>query len=585
MTNEQKRTQQLEEELAETQQEIQRLRDLVGQQGQEIKILRRSNLEMEFDDELKLLRTVIDNIPDSVFVEDKSGRFVLINHAFAMYLGLSAPQEVIGKTVFDFYPTELAQGFRTESQAVLSSARPLMHQVHLITNPPGQQSWRIISKIPLKDAQGRVIGLVGISRDITSQKHTEEQLIQYRDHFEELAAARTAEWIAANERLLQQIVQHEWTEEELKTITQRYELAIKAGKVGVWDWDLWSGEFYLDPILETMLGFENQEIRNLDDWISHVHLYDAARVSATVKAHFEGGTPIFELEHRVLDKHGNIRWFLVRGSTILDENKKPYRLIATNTDITEYKRADEALQVAHLSLSKKAADLEVANRELGQYAYVVSHDLKAPLRAIHNYADFLTEDLQDKLDDEQGEYLAGLLEAVHEAEALVDDLLELSRIGRRNVPIERIDLTVFLQDLVTTLDIPAEVQFELADNWPTIEAELSLIRQIFQNLIQNGLKFNQSSPKRISMGWRSIDKDFYEFFVQDNGIGIESQFQDRIFDVFQRLHTNDEYPGTGIGLAIVKKAAENLQGSIRVESAEDQGSTFFVTLPRKQKEE
>jgi PAS domain S-box-containing protein len=421
---------------------------------------------------------------------------------------------------------------------------------------------------------------------VANQAQTEAELKLYRDHFEELAAERTAEWVAANEKLLQQIVEREWAEEALRQTKQRSELAIKAGRVGVWDLDLWSNEIYLDSFLQTTLGFEKDEITSLDDWMSHVHPDDAERVRHIVRTHFEGGTPHFELEHRMIHQDGSVRWFLVRGSTLRDENGDAYRLVGTNTDITEYKQAETALRQAHTALSKKAADLETANKELAQYAYVVSHDLKAPLRAIHNYADFLNEDLQDRLEGDQQEYLAGLLEAVNEAEMLVDDLLELSRIGRKQFPLETINLRLFLSDLIASLDKPDDAEVELLDpDWPTIETQPFLLRQIFQNLIQNGLKFNQASPQKITLGWRTLRPDCYEIFVRDNGIGIKPQYQERIFQVFQRLHTHDDYPGMGIGLAIVKKATERLQGQVRVESLEGQGSTFFVTLPKTQKQE
>ncbi len=419
-----------------------------------------------------------------------------------------------------------------------------------------------------------------LEREISYKIEAEAEIKKYRDHVEEIVAEHTKKWFAANERLLRQFVEREWAEEELKKITNRYEQAVKAGKVGVWDWDLWNNEIYFDPILPTILGYSDQVIGSFEDWMSHVHPEDSFRVRTTVQNHFAGEAPDFALEHRMLDADGTVRWFLVRGSTLKDENDAPYRLIGTNTDITEFKQAEEALRLAHRELSKKAADLEIANTELGQYAYVVSHDLKTPLRAIHNYTDFLRDDLKEILEGDQQEYLAGLIEAVNEAEALVDDLLELSRIGRKEVPLEEIAFKPFLQDLIDSLDQPPDVEIRLAETWPTVEAETSLLRQIFQNLIQNSFKFNQSTPKTVSLGWQTLQDGQVEFFVHDNGIGIKKEYQDRIFQVFQRLHTSDEYPGTGIGLAIVKKATEKLQGTVRVESVLNQGSTFFVTLPK-----
>jgi PAS domain S-box-containing protein len=253
-------------------------------------------------------------------------------------------------------------------------------------------------------------------------------------------------------------------------------------------------------------------------------------------------------------------------------------------ELIERKRAEEALRVAHGDLATKAADLEAANEELSQYAYVVSHDLKAPLRAIHNYADFLHEDLEEVLVGDQKEYLDGLHRAVRQGEQLVEDLLEFSRVGRQSSPIETIDIGVSLRELMSFLDLSPDVEVVMGNDWPTIDIELTLLRQIFQNLIRNAIKFNHSPRKRVEIGWHSLGDERYEVFVRDNGIGIDPNSHEKIFGVFQRLHTRKEYGGTGLGLAIVKKAISKLHGSVRVESKSGEGSTFFVVLPNAQKE-
>jgi chemotaxis family two-component system sensor kinase Cph1 len=171
--------------------------------------------------------------------------------------------------------------------------------------------------------------------------------------------------------------------------------------------------------------------------------------------------------------------------------------------------------------------------------------------------------------------------AVGEAQALVEDMLELSRLGHDRVPAELVDLGVFLRTLVAALDLPADVEIDWCQDWPTIESDPILLRQIFQNLILNAVKFNRASPRRIALGWRALEPEQYELSVRDNGIGIAPRYQAQIFRVFQRLHTRQEYAGTGIGLAIVQKAVTTLQGTVRVESTPGVGSTFVVTLPRR----
>jgi signal transduction histidine kinase len=224
--------------------------------------------------------------------------------------------------------------------------------------------------------------------------------------------------------------------------------------------------------------------------------------------------------------------------------------------------------------------LKYLNKELEGFAYVVSHDLKAPLRAIHNYADFLQTDLKGKLEEEQEMYLDRLGKAVRQSEDLIEDILMLSRIGKHQIEIKNIDMETFVQDLIPSLDLPSDVEIVIKDGWPTMDAETTLLRQIFQNLILNGIKFNKSSIKTIEIGWHQRDNEYYEFFVKDNGIGIDERFFEKIFRPFQRLHTTKEYEGTGIGLAAVIRAVNMLQWSVRVESKPGEGSTFFVTIPK-----
>jgi len=139
---------------------------------------------------------------------------------------------------------------------------------------------------------------------------------------------------------------------------------------------------------------------------------------------------------------------------------------------------------------------------------------------------------------------------------------------------------VFLEELIAPLALSPDVEIVMGNEWPTIEADPTLLTQVFQDLIRNATKFNLSPHKRIEIGWQLLDDEHYEVFVRDNGIGIESRFHEKIFRMFQRLHTRKEYEGTGLGLAIVRKAVGKLHGSLRLESKPGEGSTFFVALPK-----
>jgi signal transduction histidine kinase len=243
------------------------------------------------------------------------------------------------------------------------------------------------------------------------------------------------------------------------------------------------------------------------------------------------------------------------------------------------------LLMANCALEDKAAELEEANGDLAQYAYAVSHDLKTPLRGIHHYADFLCEDLEASLSDAHKAYLDGLRRAVWQAEALVDGLLELSRVGNRNLVYQTVNLNTLLQEVITSLNMPEDVDIVREGTWPTLEVEPVLLRQILQNLISNAAKFNCAPRKRVELGWCLVGEHACELYVRDNGLGIDPRYTEQIFQVFQRLHTRQEYEGTGIGLAIVKKAVSRMGGTVHVTSTLGEGSTFWVTLPMRPGEE
>ena len=248
-------------------------------------------------------------------------------------------------------------------------------------------------------------------------------------------------------------------------------------------------------------------------------------------------------------------------------------------ELNKRKRAEEALRVAHGELSRKARDLEAANDELSAYDHVVAHVLKAPLRAIHNYSDFLREELETTLGGNQKSYLDSLNRSVLQGAELVDDLLEFSVVGKTSGPSETIDIGVFLQGVITSLDLSPDVDVVLGNDWPTIDTEPTPLRQIFVHLIRNAIKFNHSPRKRVELGWLSAGDEGYKLFVRDNGIGIDPRYQEQIFHMFERLHTHKEYKGTGIGLAVCKKIVERHGGRIWVASQPGKGSTFYFTIP------
>jgi signal transduction histidine kinase len=290
-------------------------------------------------------------------------------------------------------------------------------------------------------------------------------------------------------------------------------------------------------------------------------------------------------------------WFFFTASPLFSSDGTVIGAIETLQDISSRKQAEaelrtykadlednirrrtEELTSAHAELAAKAANLLEINEELSQYAFVVSHDLRAPLRAVKNYADFLREELESILTDEQRSYFDGMTSALKFGDELVSDLLDFSRVGGEGITTHAVSLDELLSNLKDEFELAPDSGLVFEDGLPTVLADKTLLRQIFSNLVTNGLKFNLSANKRVEIGLASMNDTCCELFVRDNGIGIDSRFHDRIFKMFKRLHTHKEFEGTGIGLAIVKKAVIKLGGSVRIESEVGSGSTFLITLP------
>ena len=244
-------------------------------------------------------------------------------------------------------------------------------------------------------------------------------------------------------------------------------------------------------------------------------------------------------------------------------------------DITERKQTQQALQ-------KHAEELERSNAELEQFAYVASHDLQEPLRIVASYTQLIARRYKDKLDDDANEFIDFIVDGATRMQRLINDLLSYSRVGTRGQEFEATDLNKIFDSALKNLDLRIQDSEATVthDSMPTLMADGRQLLQVFQNLIGNALKFQGDVPPKVHVGVAlREDEGEYLFSIHDNGIGIDPQYAERIFLVFQRLHGKSEYPGTGIGLAICKKIVERHGGRIWVESEPGAGSTFYFTLP------
>jgi PAS domain S-box-containing protein len=249
-------------------------------------------------------------------------------------------------------------------------------------------------------------------------------------------------------------------------------------------------------------------------------------------------------------------------------------IISTVRDISERKRAEQSLKAI-------AADLARSNAELEQFAYVASHDLQEPLRMVASYTQLLARRYRGKLDTDADEFIGFAVDGALRMQELINDLLAFSRAGTRPLHVRSLDLNQLIDQLIADLAVTigeggARVT---RDDLPAVAADATQMRQLFQNLIANGLKFHRLGFAPHVQVSATRDAHMWTFAIRDNGIGIDPQSAERIFVLFQRLHTRADYPGTGIGLAICKRIVERHGGRIWVESEIDRGTTFFFTLP------
>jgi light-regulated signal transduction histidine kinase (bacteriophytochrome) len=239
------------------------------------------------------------------------------------------------------------------------------------------------------------------------------------------------------------------------------------------------------------------------------------------------------------------------------------------------------LRDAHDALEVQARDLSRSNEELEQFAYVASHDLQEPLRMISSYTQLLGRRYGDKLDGDAKEFMEFIVDGAARMKQLIEDLLAYSRVGTRGHNFESVDSGAALAKALTNLRAAQESSGAKVthDAMPEVFADAAQLAQLFQNLIGNAMKFHGEEPPRIHVGGETRE-EVWVFTVRDNGIGLDTQYADRIFMMFQRLHNKAEYPGTGIGLAICKKIVDRHGGRIWVESTPGKGCTFGFTLPR-----
>jgi PAS domain S-box-containing protein len=385
----------------------------------------------------------------------------------------------------------------------------------------------------------------------------------------------------------QDIDERKKAEKDILLSNERYTIVSRATNDSIWDWDLLKNEVVRpDKTLENLLGHQEISPQEVDDfWKIHVHPEDWKRITEQRNILFRNPMENYwEGEYRFLKNDGQYAYIYDRGYIIRDDNGKAIRMIGASRDITKLKENEVQLKALNEQLQKRAKELAISNAELEQFAYIASHDLQEPLRMVTSFLTQIEKKYGNIIDDKGKQYIHFAVDGAKRMRQIILDLLEFSRIGRAEDRKEEVDLNELINDIISLhrKQIQEKKAVIKLGKLPTLKTSKTPMRQVFQNLINNSLKYNISTAgtvPEIAISAKST-KSHWLFSVKDNGIGIDPQYFEKIFIIFQRLHNKDEFSGTGIGLAITKKIIESLGGKIWVESEEGKGSTFYFTIEK-----
>ena len=475
----------------------------------------RNDLEEELDD-------IFERIDDAFYALDEEFRFEYVNDRAAEYLGTPAG-ELLGRHIQDAIEIESDNPLLKEFESALATQE--QRNFERYSNVFG--IWEVVRIYPSPS------GLSVYFRDITERKERERELERTHDLLE-----RTG----------------------------------RIADVAGWEVDPDTMEPFWSNHLFDLLDVDYEEQPTLEEALNvYLTEEDRATVEGAVEEALKTGDP-FDVEVRFPRPIGDVGWLRVQGAPEMGD-EEVVLLRGAVQDITERKRREQRLE-------ELVERLETSNERLEQFAYAASHDLQEPLRMVSSYLQLIEDRYADAFDEDGEEFLAFAVDGADRMREMIDGLLEYSRVESRGDPFEPVDLGSVFSDVRGDLQVQIEEHdAEIAvGDLPRVEGDPGQLHQLFQNLLKNAIEYSGDEPARVQVSAERAGSEC-RISIQDEGIGIEPGDQDRIFEIFQRLHSRDEYTGTGIGLALCKRIVERHGGDITVDSEPGEGATFTVTLP------
>jgi PAS domain S-box-containing protein len=372
-------------------------------------------------------------------------------------------------------------------------------------------------------------------------------------------------------------------EDRLEAETKRnrfFTLALDMLGIGDFDGHL----LQVNPAWEKVLGYTEDELKGVTP-AELVHPQDLATILDRVKL-LKQGLPVEYFEVRCLHKDGSYRWIGWTAAPFPAEKL----IYIFGRNVTARREAEDKVMQLNGELEKRIAALTEVNRELETFNYSISHDLRAPLRSMSGFAQALLDGQASKIGAQEADYVRRIANSARRMDTLLQDLLEYSRVSRASMPPTTVNLDGVVNEIVTLREREIEqckARVEVKSPLGAVTAHMPTVQQILANLIDNGLKFvsKETTPhlrvwtEAAANGHSDNHQQWLRIWVEDNGIGIEKEFHEKIFGLFERLHPSHAFPGTGLGLAIVRKGVERMGGRVGLESQPDHGSRFWVELP------
>lgn len=374
------------------------------------------------------------------------------------------------------------------------------------------------------------------------------------------------------------------SEKALRLTEERHRMAVEVAEMGTWTMNLASGEITWSDEFARLFGFSPSETPSREDIVSRIPAEERERIGEAVQAAVEGRAA-YDVEYRIMWPDGTIRWLASRARLHRDAEGAPTDLQGVIMDVTERRQLEE-MKLERQAEQRRAEALQRSNEELQQFAYVAAHDLQEPLRMVASYTQLLGQRYKGKLDSDADDFIAFAVDGARRMQMLISDLLAYCRVETAGKALLEISSREAFDEAVRNLEGSiAESEAQVTcDPLPLVMADRTQLVQLFQNLLGNAIKYRTTERPRVHVSAKRGRPNEWIFSIRDNGIGIDPKYSERIFLMFQRLHSRDEFSGTGIGLTLCKKIAERHGGRIWVEPNQGPGSTFHVALPERVKQ-